>query len=90
MERRHSNPKFNPTDSEGKIIPEKARFSPENGDVLEVRPGTRTYGEARRMEHEICVKEKTYIGREEGNYAGNRDYPMDAAKFEKYDAPDAC
>ena len=66
------------------------RFNAANGDTIEVVPGTRTYGEARRLEHELCVENETYIGRDSNTWRGNRDYPMDSAKFEEYYRPDAC
>lgn len=42
-----------------------------------------TYAEARRLEHELCVKNKTHIGRGR-SWRGNRAYPMDQRKFGKY------
>jgi hypothetical protein len=59
-------------------------------DRMEVVPGSRTYGEARRLEHELCVQNDTYIGRSPSTWRGNRDYPMDAAKFKTYYRADAC
>jgi hypothetical protein len=66
-----------------------ARFDPANGDVCEVLPGSRTYAEARRLEHEISVKEKTFVGRK-NNWRGNRIYPMSPSRFKKYYRTNAC
>lgn len=66
-----------------------ARFSQANGDRLEVVARNQTYAQARRLEHELCVRNRTYIGR--GNsWRGNRDYPMSPRKMLRYYRPDAC
>jgi hypothetical protein len=76
------------------------RYSPETvdkitgkkipGDKIEVLRETRTYGESRRLEHELSVKHGTYIGRDGDNYRGNRQYPMSDKKFKTYYPPGAC
>ncbi len=66
------------------------RFDPNNGDRMVKVPSTRTYGESRRMEHELSVQHDTHIGRDGTNYRGNRQYPMDSKKFRDYYPPDAC
>ncbi|MBL7696581.1 MAG: hypothetical protein JNK79_00415, partial [Chitinophagaceae bacterium] len=66
------------------------RFNPSMGDDMVTLPGTRTYGDARRMEHERCVRNKTYIGRNGKNYRGNRQYPMNEDTFGRYYRTDAC
>jgi len=65
-----------------------ARFGP--GDTIEVvHNRTLTYAEARRLEHELCVRNRTYIGRG-NNWRGNRDYPMGPRKFSRYYTRNAC
>ena len=66
------------------------RFDAKNGDRMVTEPGNRTYGDARRMEHERCVRNKTYIGNDGANYRGNRQYPLGERNFGKYYKPDAC
>jgi hypothetical protein len=68
--------------------PNKIRFNKALGDKMVVLPGTRTYGEARRFEHERCVRNKTMKGKT--TWRGNRIWPMDSKKFPKYYAPNAC
>jgi hypothetical protein len=64
------------------------RFSEAGGDFFDLQPGTRTYGEARRFEHEGSVRFKTHTGR--STYRGNRQWPMDSKKFPEYYAKEAC
>jgi len=66
------------------------RFDSANGDVMEIEEGSRTYGEARRLEHEGCVQDGTHIGRDGSNYRGNRQYPLNDDKFSTYYREDAC
>lgn len=64
------------------------RFSPAAGDKMVVLPGTRTYAEARRLEHERAVQNKTL--RSGSNPRGNRIWPMSERKFGKYYLRNAC
>lgn len=67
------------------------RFDKSQGDKMVVlRDGDLSYAEARRLEHEMCVREKTHIGHDGDNYRGNRDYPMSDKKMNKYYGADAC
>ena len=66
------------------------RFDPNVDKMVVLRDGDLTYAEARRLEHELCVREKTYIGADGDNYRGNRDYPMSEKKMDKYYGPEAC
>jgi len=66
------------------------RYNPVAGDRIELEPGTRSYGEGRRLEHESAVKNGTVIGRDGENYRGNRQYPMSDKRFPDYYPPDAC
>jgi hypothetical protein len=66
------------------------RYNPANGDTMEVMPGTRTYGEARTLEHETAVDTDTYVGRDGNNYRGNRQYPLSDRNYSKYYPEDAC
>ena len=60
------------------------RFNEANGDYFDLQPGTREYGEARLMEHQLAVDNKTIIGRDGNNYRGNRQAPLDAKKMAEY------
>jgi hypothetical protein len=64
------------------------RFNPANGDVLKVEPGFRTYGEARRMEHEGILRDGTLLddraGANAGNYRGNRQSGIGEGNIETY------
>ena len=62
------------------------RFDPSKGDYFELVPGTRTYGEARLLEHRNAVQNKTIIGRAGDNYRGNRQDPVAADKLPEYEA----
>ena len=64
------------------------RFDPANGDSLVREPGTRTYGEARRMEYENSVRDGTILpdrdGVNAGNFRGNRQRPIGPRNLDKY------
>jgi RHS repeat-associated protein len=65
------------------------RFNAANGDYLDPRPGSRTYGESRLMEHELAMpggatEKGTYIGRAGDDYRGNRQRPMDQKRIAEY------
>jgi hypothetical protein len=64
------------------------RFSPSAGDKLVERRGTRTYGEARRMEHESIIKDGTLLqdrtGANAKNYRGNRQSGIGQGNLKKY------
>jgi hypothetical protein len=67
------------------------RFDPANGDTLVREPGTRTYGEARRMENENALRDGTILpdrgGVNTGNYRGNRQRPIGPKNRQKYYGP---
>jgi RHS repeat-associated protein len=79
---------FGPTmtaaDTEARHAANNNRFNAANGDVMEVAPGTRTYGESRLMEHDLARQHGTYIGRDPENYRGNRQQPMDPKQVAEY------
>lgn len=60
------------------------RFNAANGDRVEMRPGTREYGQARLVEHRVAVRNATIIGRDGENYRGNRQEPLAADKLPEY------
>jgi hypothetical protein len=60
------------------------RFNPKLGDRLELRPGTRTYGDSRLLEHRVAVRNGTIIGRKGDNYRGNRQRPLQAEVLTEY------
>jgi hypothetical protein len=64
------------------------RFVP-GRDQMRVLQRNLTYAEARRLEHEVCVKANTYKGRG-ATWRGNRDFPMSPRKFFKYYVRRAC
>jgi hypothetical protein len=85
---------FGPNETAAKVTSRHAnyydRFDPAKGDKMVPEPGTRTYGESVRMEHERCVQYGTFIGKDPKTWRGNRIYPMDSKKFPRYYRPDAC
>ena len=60
------------------------RFNAANGDKVEMRAGTREYGEARLVEHRVAVRNDTIIGRDGTNYRGNRQDPLAEDKLAEY------
>ncbi|MBO0861336.1 MAG: hypothetical protein J2P21_23180 [Chloracidobacterium sp.] len=70
VKRRHSN--------------NRNRFNESKGDYFDLQQGTREYGEARLMEHELAVENKTIIGRDGNNYRGNRQRPLGENKMAEY------
>jgi len=60
------------------------RFDPAQ-DYIDVQPGTRTYGEARVVENDLANQYDTVIGREGGNYRGNRQQPLADEKLSEYE-----
>jgi hypothetical protein len=58
------------------------RFVP-GQDRIRVLQRNITYAEARRLEHELCVKAGTFKGRG-ATWRGNLVYPMSPRKFNKY------
>ncbi|GLY70930.1 DUF6531 domain-containing protein [Amycolatopsis taiwanensis] len=60
------------------------RFNPKNGDVMEVVPGTRTYGESRLMEQRLMQQHNSFIGKNAGTDRGNKINPMDPKKMSEY------
>ena len=60
------------------------RYEPRLGDRLVREPGTRTYGDARRLEHENALKHNTVIGRDPDTYRGNRQDPISERNAKKY------
>lgn len=71
-----------PEDVEYRHSQNHDRFDPET-DKLEVKKRDLTYGEARRMEHEMIKKHKTYIGRPK-TYRGNRQRGISYRNRNKY------
>jgi len=61
------------------------RFNESEGDYFDLQEGTREYGEARLMENELAVENKTIIGRDGKNYRGNRQRPLDENKMAEYE-----
>jgi hypothetical protein len=61
------------------------RYSPGNGDMIQVVPGSRSYGEARLMEQTLAEANGTVIGRDGANQRGNRQNPLASSKREKYE-----
>ncbi len=60
------------------------RFNPSKGDVFELKPGTRTYGESRLMEQKLAEDNQTIIGRKGEDYRGNRQDPLAESKRKEY------
>jgi hypothetical protein len=64
------------------------RFNPQGGDQLVPERGTRTYAQARRMEHERILKDKTLLndprGKNAKNYRGNRQHGISGRNLKKY------
>ncbi len=81
MARHSRTPKILPPGVERRFVPGQ--------DQIRVLQRNLTYAEARRLEHEVCVKANTYKGRG-ASWRGNRDYPMSPRKFAKYYQPKAC
>ncbi|MFL6120882.1 RHS repeat-associated core domain-containing protein [Actinophytocola sp.] len=79
---------FGPTmtaaDTEARHAANHNRFNAANGDNLEVKAGTRTYGESRLMENDLARDHGTLIGRDGDNYRGNRQRPMDDKRVAEY------
>ena len=92
--------RFGPNESAASVVARHSR-TPKNAplsverrfvagqDRIRVLRSNLTYAEARRLEHEVCVKANTYRGRG-SSWRGNRDYPMSPRKFGKYYARGAC
>jgi Domain of unknown function (DUF4157)/Pretoxin HINT domain len=79
-----------PQDVERRHGQNNNRFDRKNGDRMVVVPGSRTYKESRKLEHEKAVKEGTFIGKKGKNYRGNRQYPMNEKSFKRYYESNAC
>lgn len=61
------------------------RYSPGDGDRIQVVPGSRSYGEARLMEQTLAEANGTVIGRDGTNQRGNRQNPLASSNREKYE-----
>ncbi|MGW6447713.1 polymorphic toxin-type HINT domain-containing protein [Lentzea sp. NPDC055074] len=61
------------------------RYSPADGDTIEVQADKRTYGESRLLEQRLSEKHGTYIGRDGDNYRGNRQNPLVEEKRPEYE-----
>lgn len=83
-------PNQNQTKVEARHGKNHNRFDPKTDKMVVMRKGDLSYAEARRLEHELCVRNKTHIGHDGDNYRGNRDYPMSDNKMDKYYGPEAC
>jgi hypothetical protein len=59
------------------------RFDP-NLDKINPIPGKRSYGDARRMEHEGILRDGTFIGRKPGDYRGNRQMGISDRRLSAY------
>jgi RHS repeat-associated protein len=77
-------PSMTAADTEARHAANHNRFNAANGDVMEVAPGTRTYGESRLMEQDLARQHGTFVGRDGDNYRGNRQQPMDSKKLAEY------
>jgi RHS repeat-associated protein len=77
-------PSMTAADTEARHAANHNRFNAANGDVMEVVPGTRTYGESRLMEQDLARQHGTFIGRDADNYRGNRQQPMDSKRVAEY------
>jgi hypothetical protein len=61
----------------------QGRFNPNSDQFIPV-PGVKTYGDARRFEHEKIIEHKTHIGRNGKNYRGNRQRGISPRNASKY------
>ncbi|MEV6909082.1 hypothetical protein [Amycolatopsis sp. NPDC051071] len=65
------------------------RFNKDDGDYLDPIPDSRTYGEARLLEHRLTQENKAYIGRREGDFRGNRQNPLAERSMPEYEGYEA-